>query len=573
MKKILLSIICALAALALSAQTFVSTEPTNKNAILEEYTGVNCSACPIGHLLSNQIMKNNPGRAWAINIHQGGYAITNPDYRTDFGDALAEQTDLYGYPAGTVNRQLFPEFSMQGGTAIGHGDWQKACNQVLIQPSYVNVAAKSYLNLLTRKLSITVEVYYTDDSPVDVNKLNVALLQSRILGYQLNMDLNPEQMVDGQYSHNHMLRHLFTGQWGEDITTTTQGSFFSWTLEYDVPEDFYGIPVDDLEQLEIIAFVAEGKQEIISGIKSELYFDHIQPRMIALAEMETYSCKPEVQLVATVDNTMYDKDITSLRFEYEIDGNQEVFVYEETIPALEVREILLPVIPIISGEESDIIVRLTRFNNEELDKEIVFKTSVSKTIVEGDPDFSFKLVTDRYGSQTSFKFFDEKGSVVLSGGPYTDLNYDGTSTRRFTFSPDTGKSYKLEVYDKEGNGINSGNGEGYFTLTDANDDLIIDDDGKFGAQANYYIWVKGEDVKVEDIAGAELSVYPNPADDILIVNTEATVSRIDIFNLHGQLVKTIANNDRILVDDLAPGIYMLKVGTPNGNINLKFIKR
>ena len=36
-------------------QTFVSTVPENKNVILEEFTGLMCTYCPDGHLISNQI--------------------------------------------------------------------------------------------------------------------------------------------------------------------------------------------------------------------------------------------------------------------------------------------------------------------------------------------------------------------------------------------------------------------------------------------------------------------------------------------------------------------------------------
>ena len=42
-----------------------------------------------------------------INIHQGSFAGNNPDYKTDWGNALAGQTGLTGYPSGTINRRVF----------------------------------------------------------------------------------------------------------------------------------------------------------------------------------------------------------------------------------------------------------------------------------------------------------------------------------------------------------------------------------------------------------------------------------------------------------------------------------
>ena len=78
MKKITLFLLTVLAfTFSLKAQQYVSTEPSNRNVILEEFTGRGCGYCPDGHRIANEIMANNPGRVWAINIHAGGYAYTS----------------------------------------------------------------------------------------------------------------------------------------------------------------------------------------------------------------------------------------------------------------------------------------------------------------------------------------------------------------------------------------------------------------------------------------------------------------------------------------------------------------
>ena len=103
MKKILLSIFL-LATLVANAQTFVSTTPENKNIILEEFTGITCVWCPAGHLIGQTLHDNNPNDVFLINIHTGGYATpqgAGTDFNTSFGDAIAAQSNLAGYPAGT----------------------------------------------------------------------------------------------------------------------------------------------------------------------------------------------------------------------------------------------------------------------------------------------------------------------------------------------------------------------------------------------------------------------------------------------------------------------------------------
>jgi len=124
MKKLVLSLFVIVLIINSSiAQVLVSTVPQQKNVVLEEYTGIHCQYCPDGHAISQAIADANPGRVVLINIHQGSFAVPSagePDYRTPFGDALAGQTALTGYPSGTVNRDLFNGATT---TALGRSAW------------------------------------------------------------------------------------------------------------------------------------------------------------------------------------------------------------------------------------------------------------------------------------------------------------------------------------------------------------------------------------------------------------------------------------------------------------------
>jgi len=271
MKKILTFLLVACYSVTLFAQCFVSTTPSNKNVILEEYTGTNCPYCPDGHKTADNIANNNPGRAWSINIHQGGYSGNNPQYKTDWGNALASQYGINSYPAATVNR---------GSTwSSNRSLWTSWSNQILAQASPVNVAAKGFINTAKRELILVVEVYYTGNAAETTNKLNVAMLQNNIMGPQQGgSTYYPEMWIGGQYKHNHMLRDLLTGQWGIDIPTTTAGSFWTHTFKYDIPEyiAYYGstanTPLVVLADLDFLVYVAENQKTILSGTKAEIEF-------------------------------------------------------------------------------------------------------------------------------------------------------------------------------------------------------------------------------------------------------------------------------------------------------------
>ena len=240
-----------------SAQTLVTTQSLNKNVVLEEYTGIHCQYCPEGHAIAASILANHPGRAASIAIHQGSFASPGtgePDYRTPFGDPLAGQTGLTGYPSGTVNRHVFTGTT----TALGRGDWTANSEIILQQPSPVNVGIETSFNNATRELNVHVELYYTSNSNVPTNYINVALIQNHVFGPQTGGG------AGNNYEHMEMLRYMVTGQWGDAVTTTTQGSLVDRTYTYTIPAAYNNVPCV-VENCEVVVFVSEGHQEILTG--------------------------------------------------------------------------------------------------------------------------------------------------------------------------------------------------------------------------------------------------------------------------------------------------------------------
>jgi hypothetical protein len=265
MKKFtLLSILFMLTGgLFLSAQTLVSTDKQPRNVVLEEFTGIHCQYCPDGHRIAQAIADANPGRVTLINIHQGSFATPGtgePDYRTPFGDAIANQSGLTGYPAGTVNRHVFPGLGMgTNTTAMSRGAWSTAADIILADSSVVNIGVQSELDTITRQLTVTVELYYTANSAVASNFIDVALLQNNVFGPQTSGG------AGNNYRHMHMLRYLVTGQWGDEVTTTTQGTLVTRTYTYSVPEAYNSVPCV-LRDCDIAVYVTQTHQEILSGV-------------------------------------------------------------------------------------------------------------------------------------------------------------------------------------------------------------------------------------------------------------------------------------------------------------------
>jgi hypothetical protein len=240
---------------SLQAQKIVSPKPQNRPVVLEVFTGIKCVYCPDGHRIAKDIYNKNPFNTVWINIHEGSFAVPSagqPDFRTPFGTAIAAQTGLTGYPSGTINRH---KFDSNTNTALGRTEWTNAAQNIRSLPTPVNVGVKSTFDATTRELSIDASLIYTDASPAAKNYIHVAFLQNGVIGPQTG-GANPNS-----YEHNNILRHLITGQWGQEISNTTKGAIHDLNFKYTVPSQY------DIDKCDVVVFVSESRQEIYNGKK------------------------------------------------------------------------------------------------------------------------------------------------------------------------------------------------------------------------------------------------------------------------------------------------------------------
>ncbi|MBR5214747.1 MAG: Omp28-related outer membrane protein [Bacteroidales bacterium] len=261
MKKLVISmclvLFCMLQANAQEPQ-IVSTEPSNRNVLIEEFTGRLCGYCPWGQYFVNQTIKENPGRVFTVNIHsQSSLSPTSyPNLNTLKGADIATAFNKSGaLPRASVNRS---EDEAVGLNTV-QNYWNTMTLEQLNQTAECNIAGTVTINPDTRLARITVEVYYTGDSKAENNYLTVLMMQDSIMGDQSGADYNPEQIVDGQYCHMHVFRNIITEKWGDEIAPTTAGSFIKKTYKYTIPESIgspNGVDVD-LNNVHFLAFVAE----------------------------------------------------------------------------------------------------------------------------------------------------------------------------------------------------------------------------------------------------------------------------------------------------------------------------
>jgi pectate lyase len=78
----------------------------------------------------------------------------------------------------------------------------------------------------------------------------------------------------------------------------------------------------------------------------------------------------------------------------------------------------------------------------------------------------------------------------------------------------------------------------------------------------------------QDNALKQIVVFPNPANDVLNISTEAKIDKIGIFTISGQLIKEIIGDKKLIpIYELESGNYLIKIISNQIETNRKFIKK
>ena len=72
----------------------------------------------------------------------------------------------------------------------------------------------------------------------------------------------------------------------------------------------------------------------------------------------------------------------------------------------------------------------------------------------------------------------------------------------------------------------------------------------------------------------EIKLYPNPSTDSFELNSKIDVNNVKIFNITGQLVKTLESvTNKYDISDLKSGLYLATINTNSGSGTVKLIKQ
>lgn len=433
---------------ALSYSYNVTTESQYKNALIEEFTGIYCSYCPQGHKIASDLMLYHPSRVYAVAIHAGYFAQAvygDPDFRVDEGEEINDFFGISSYPSGDVNRRSF-----DGSVVLSRSVWGECCSIVAAETAPVNLLVSASYDAATALLTVEVEGYFVE--AMDSARLSVMLLQNDVMGPQTGGQLGDE------YMHQHMLRDIISDTWGDEIADTGQGSYFTASYSYAVPDSIGDVAVV-VSDLEIVAFVAEGKENIVqvTGTYPTVIGVDVPFKADIEASLLTLKKGYAFDFIEVYLKNKCDEDITSATFDITLNGTTEQAEWSGTAPSHANTLIRVPLPDtwkeVQSMDDNSYSVEIVSANGnvlnvDDLDGEFDAIGTLPTELV-------FKITTDDFADDNTFHILDEEGNIVHEFGPYAN---GGAATYEETVSLNDGAIYCFEVTDAWGNGIYSPRG-------------------------------------------------------------------------------------------------------------------
>ncbi|MEX1132470.1 MAG: trypsin-like peptidase domain-containing protein [Flavobacteriales bacterium] len=166
----------------------------------------------------------------------------------------------------------------------------------------------------------------------------------------------------------------------------------------------------------------------------------------------------------------------------------------------------LPAVTVPSGEHIFIVASSSPNG---LQDEFTDNDAWSTPIVVNFPaeEMTLRLQADDFGSDITWTLLTEEGTLLYSGGPYTDV--DGGEFFELPFCLSNG-CYTFTINDLFGDGICCENGEGSYSLSTADGTVYAESNGEYGLQDVQQICLANVSVQEREGLGT-MALFPNPS--------------------------------------------------------------
>lgn len=532
---------------------FQSTQAqgTRNNVIVEVATGTWCTFCP--------------GAAMGVDdLHASGANVGIVEHHDGDNWETVESAARYG--ASYYGVTGFPTAWFDGQNAVVGGSHTQSLFNTYNQKYNTAIAAATPFN-------------FTSSWAQNGNSVDVTIGVSQVGAYS-GSNLRVQAVVvenhiqvawQGQTEISWVNRDMAPDQNGTAITTTMGGPAVTTNLNIPINASW------DQNEMYLVTWVEDGTTKMIYNGKMEplatAQFNNDPAAVSVLNAIGTTSCISSIAPEVNIRN-MGANTLTSVDFSYNVNGGTPMtYTWSGNVPFYSYATVTLPSISFTPAANNTLTVSITNSTDNNMANNTVTKTWMDATTYAAGT-YNLTIVPDDYGSETTWEFLDGSGSVLASGGPYTDGN---TTPINETVNIGTNDCFTFVIYDAYGDGICCSYGNGSYLVTNASGGTVASG-GQFGSEESSN-WKTDGTVAVDNSLNGEINIFPNPSNGIFNVEMGTISSNgaeINVMTLTGQRVFSTTTSDAVLKIDLgnvAAGMYMVQIKTAEGVSTQKITKK
>ena len=422
-------------------------------------------------------------------------------------------------------------------------------NRIAVPSSYTIEAIGTNAGMMNYEIVVTIEKVV--NSAINNPKLHVVLTESHIPKYW-----------GGLTELNYVERLMAPNQNGTQLDFST-GNSQEATISFIVNQEWVN------ENCEVVIFLQNNStKEILQGTKYDLSeFASTNDYDVSLKDVYVPQAVCNSSIEPSVLVTNYGLlNLTSFDVVYSVNGGtQQTYSWTGNLANAESELVDLPAIDVSAAENNTIEVTLENPNGQaDQFPQNNSKTNSFTNAMDVTSPVALALKLDDNPGETTWELKDSDGTVLYSGGPYSNA---GQYVIEY-FDLDEDGCYAFSIYDAGGDGLT---GTGSYKLAyDGSTIFAQGYDFGYMSGAEFTIGLTGEN---EISVNNSVQIYPNPFTETAYVSfttSQTETVSVNVYNSIGKLVYTLKNKDysagthTISIDgsELNNGMYFvnLKIG-------------
>lgn len=539
--------------------SILSFGQSQRFVLFEEFTSASCSWCAYFNPGFNTLMNNNSDKCTSIK-YQSNFGF-DPMYNHNKEDANSRNSyyNVSGYPDAVMDGNVF-----HGSPGSVTQNMINARNAI---PSPFDLSINQSFSPGNDSIIVTIQGKATQ--AVSGN------LVAQCVVIEKHIHFNSPPGTNGEKDFYNVMKKMLPSASGSTLASSY------------LPDDYFVLRfawklanVYSNNELSVVGFIQNNQtKEILQSANTSvdpingIYQNDLT--VMNPGNLLASYCEPSIEPTFELQNNG-SLPLTSAEIKYQINDEPEAtYQWTGNLDFLQKTIITLPSTAYAVQPSNVLKIFGVSANgvNDEYPKNDTTKYSFNSAPMAGS-QVTVYLKTDNNPLETTWEIKDMQGSILATGGPYTEPKKAYTSVVDLGF----GTCYEFSIYDAGGNGMCCSNGTGFFKVYNGN--TTISQGNTFGSSVvNQFYSLSGVGVgKTPD--AASFSIYPNPAGQqttISFTNAVKEQVAVQVFNMQGAVVLNLPVKDyvsgqheiKLDCSSLNAGVYHIRLTAGSKAFNQK----